>query len=113
MSSYGVIWRNEEGMPLAGSLEFTQRGLWLHGGHHESEEHVHIPYGAILGLERDPQTRIGRYCAITIFSRNAGELLVASVGGIGILTEIVGGCNRPSPGRRHRLGVGRSRRTWA
>jgi hypothetical protein len=90
MSSYGVIWRNEEGMPLAGSLELTQRGLWLHGGHHESEEHVHIPYGEILGLERDPQTRIGRYCAITIFSRTAGELLVASVGGIGILTEIVG-----------------------
>jgi hypothetical protein len=33
-------------------------------------------------------TRIGRCCAITIFSRNAGELLVASVGGVGILTEI-------------------------
>lgn len=90
MSSYGVVWRNEEGAPLAGSLELTPKGLWLHGGYCGSEEHVHIPYGEILGFERNPQTHIGRCRAITIFSRDAGELLVASVGGIGILTEIAG-----------------------
>lgn len=88
MSSYGVVWRNEEGIPLAGSLELTQRGLWLHGGHHRCEEHLHIPYREILGFERDPQTHIGRCRALRIFSRSAGELLIASVGGIGVLTEI-------------------------
>jgi hypothetical protein len=88
MASYAVVWQRGDRLPLAGRLELTPEGLWLRGGSRGSEECVQIPSGEILGLERDSVTRIGRCRAITIFSRNAGELLVASVAGVGILTEI-------------------------
>jgi hypothetical protein len=88
MASYAVVWQRGDRLPLAGRLELTQEGLRLQGGSRGSEERVEIPSGEILGLERDSETRIGRCRAITIVSRNAGELLVASVGGVGILSEI-------------------------
>jgi hypothetical protein len=72
----------------SGRLELTSNGLWLHGGSRENEERIGIPYGEIVGLERDTKAHIGPCRAITVVSRNAGELLISSVGGVGILTEI-------------------------
>ena len=79
MASYAVVWRNDEELPLSDRLELTEKALSLHGGSKRSDMRLVIPYGEILGLERDPNLRVGRCCAITIFSRNAGELLIASV----------------------------------
>lgn len=81
-------------MPLSGRLELTEKGLCLHGGCRGSEQRVQIPYGEIVGLERDSQMRIGPCRAITIFSPSAGEVLVASVWGIGILSEIFAALHR-------------------
>jgi hypothetical protein len=83
-----VVWRNDEDLPLPGRLELTGNALCLDGGDRGSVQRLVIPYGEILGLERDSEMRIGRYRAITIFSRNAGELLIASVGGVGLMSEI-------------------------
>ena len=88
MSSYAAVWQSRNGLPHSGRLELTHSGLWLHGGSRESEERVGIPYGEILGVERDANTHIGPCRAITVLSRNAGELLIASVGGVGVLTDI-------------------------
>lgn len=89
MSSYAVVWRKGiEEPPLAGELELGEGALRLSGGVCQNETQFLLPYGEILGLEHDPETRIGRCRAITIFSRNSGELLIATVGGIGLLTEI-------------------------
>lgn len=88
MPSYAVVWQEEDGLPFAGQLELTSRGLWLHGGSRGSEQHVEIPFGQVLGVERDSERRIGRCPAITIFGRNTGELLIASVAGVGVLSEI-------------------------
>ena len=88
MSSYAVVWRKGEELPLSGRLELTESALSLHGGDRGNEKELVIPFGEILGLERDFGMRIGRCRAITIFSRNAGELLIASVGGVGFLSEI-------------------------
>jgi hypothetical protein len=86
VSSYAVVWRSDEGSPHAGRLELTEKALSLHG----RDRRLVIPYAQVLGLERGSQTRIGRSRAIRIFtdSRNAGELLVATVGGVGLLSEI-------------------------
>lgn len=86
MSGYAVVWRNDEELPHAGRLELTEKALSLHG----RDRPLVIPYAEILGLERGSQTRIGRARAIMIFTkrRNAGELLVATVGGVGLLSEI-------------------------
>jgi len=66
----------------------------LHGGGRGAEERVQIRYGEILGLERDSKMRIGPCRAITIFSSNEGQLLIASVCGVGILTEIFAALHR-------------------
>ena len=89
MSSYAVVWRaGDEEPPLVGELVLTADAVRLSGGDRVDETRLVLPYGEILGLERDSEMRIGRCRAITIFSRNAGELLVASVGGVGFLSEI-------------------------
>jgi hypothetical protein len=88
ISGYAVVWRRDEGLPLPGQLEMTKKELVLRGGTREREEGVRIPYHEILGLERDSETRSGRCRAITVFSRSSGDLLIASIGGVGILSEI-------------------------
>jgi hypothetical protein len=87
-SSYPVVWQTGEELPLAGRLELTEEALRLYGGDRGNETRLVIPYGDLLGLERDPVRRLGRCRAITIFSRSTGELLVASVGGVGLLSEV-------------------------
>ena len=88
MSSYPVVWRSGDELPISGRLELTANALCLDGGDRGHEARLVIPYDQLLGLERDSLMRIGRCRAILIFSRNAGELLVASVGGVGLLSEI-------------------------
>lgn len=87
MSSYAVFWRNS-GVAFHGRLEFDPHGLWLHGGERGHELRVEVPYDEIVGVERDPQSRIGPCQAIRIRTRAAGNLLIASAGSLGILGEI-------------------------
>lgn len=88
MSSYPVVWRNGGDLPLPGRLELRANGFCLEGGNGTTAERLVIRYDDVLGLERDSQARIGRCRAITVFSRNTPDLLIASVGGVGLLTEI-------------------------
>ncbi len=90
MSSYPVVWRHgEDGPLLSGRLELTENALRLRGGgDRRHEKRLAIPYSEILGVERGPEMRIGRCRAITIVRHNTAELLVASIGGIGLLNEI-------------------------
>lgn len=87
MSSYAVFWRSG-GIAFHGSLEFDPHGLWLQGGEQGHELRVEVPYDEIVTVKRDPDDRIGPCPAIRVQSRAAGSLLIASVGGVEILSEI-------------------------
>jgi hypothetical protein len=87
MASYPVFWRNS-GLAFHGRLEFDPHGLWLNGGEPGHELRVEVPYDEIVGLERNSQTMIGPCQAIRIQTRAAGNLLIASAGGVGSLGDI-------------------------
>jgi hypothetical protein len=87
MSSYAVFWRNG-GIAFHGRLEFDPYGLWLHGGERGHEIRVEVPYDEIVSAERTGD-RIGPCPAIRVHTRAAGTLLVASIGGFGVLSEIL------------------------
>ena len=87
MSSYAVFWRNG-GIAFHGRLEFDPHGLWLHGGERGHELRVEVRYDEIVSVERDSNDQIGPCEAIRIRTRAARDLLIASIGGIGILSEI-------------------------
>jgi hypothetical protein len=89
VSSYPVVWRNgEEPQLSAGRLELTERAFALYGVTAGNPVELVIPYTDLLGMERGPELRLGRSRAMTIFSRNTGDLLVATIGGVGLLSEI-------------------------
>ena len=87
MSSYPVFWRSG-GIAFHGRLELDPHGLWLRGGERGHELRVEVPYDEILSVKRDPEDRIGPCPAISVQSRAAGSLLIASVGGAELLDEI-------------------------
>jgi hypothetical protein len=89
MSSYAVLWQDQLGRTRAGRLEFDPHGLWLHGGDRNDETRLEIPYGEIVVAEREPRRRIGPCRALRLECRNAGPLLLASLGSGGILAEIL------------------------
>ncbi len=88
VSGYAVFWRTG-GIAFHGRLDFDSHGLWLHGGEREHELRIEVPYEEIVSVERDPRNRIGPCEAACVHTRAAGNLLIASAGGIGLLTEIV------------------------
>jgi hypothetical protein len=92
MSSYAVFWRSG-GIALYGRLEFDPHGLWLHGGERGYELRVEVPYNEIVSAERAGD-RIGPCPAIRIQTRAAGSLLIASIGGFGVLSEILARVHR-------------------
>jgi len=87
MSSYAVLWQGEDGRPRSGRLEFDRHGIWLHGGERGAECRLELRYEDILGVERGPCVRLGPCRAITILSR-MGDLVLASLSGAGVLSEI-------------------------
>jgi hypothetical protein len=87
MSSYPVFWRSG-GIAFHGRLELDPHGLWLQGGEPGHELRVEVPYEEIVMVNRDPEDRIGPCPAIRVRSRAAGCLLIASVGGTAMLSEI-------------------------
>jgi hypothetical protein len=87
MPSYAVFWRNG-GIAFHGRLEFDPHGFWLHGGERGHELRVEVPYDEIVRVERDRDDQIGPCQAIRIQTRAASDLLIASIGGVGILGEI-------------------------
>ena len=89
MSSYAVLWQKAGGEPHSGRLELDPHGLWLRGGRRDHEERIEIPYDEIVTAQRDPFASIGPNRAIRVDSRSAGPLLLASLGGAGILHEIL------------------------
>jgi hypothetical protein len=88
MSSYAVSWRNGGRIAFHGRLEFDPYGLWLHGGERGHEIRVEVPYDEIVSADRAGD-RIGPCPAIRVHTRAAGTLLIASIGGFGILSEIL------------------------
>jgi hypothetical protein len=97
MSSYAVFWRNG-GIAFHGRLELDPHGLWLHGGERGHEVRLEVPYDEIVSVERGAHDRIGPCPAIRIRSRAASNLLIASIGGVGMLGEILETL-RPNIGR--------------
>jgi hypothetical protein len=87
MSTYPVFWRNG-GIAFHGRLEFDPHGLWLSGGKRGHEIRVEVPYDEIVSADRAGD-RVGPCPAIRIHTRAAGTLLIASIGGFGILSEIL------------------------
>lgn len=94
MSSYAVCWQSS-GIVFYGRLEFERYGLWLYGGERGYELRVEVPYDEIVSAERAGD-RIGPCPAIRIETRAAGSLLIASMSGFGILSEILDTVHRNS-----------------
>lgn len=93
VSGYAVLWQSGKGRPRSGRLEFDPCGLFLHGGHRGHEVRIEIPYDEIESLERK-NDRIGPCRGIRLRTRSAGNLVIASFGGAGALTEIADTLNR-------------------
>ena len=89
MSSYAVVWKTENGAPMAGRLEFDPHGLWLHGGNDQQRVRLEIPFDELVSVDRDPLLRVGPCRAIKLTSRAAGSLLLATIVGAGTLAEIL------------------------
>lgn len=89
MSTYAVLWQSNHAPPQSGRLEFDRNRLYLHGGDRRHEVEVAIPYTDIVAAERDPQAHIGPCRAIRLKPRGTGPILLASLTGVGALTEIL------------------------
>ncbi len=87
VSSYAVCWRGD-GIAFYGRLECNAHGLELSGGERDHELRVEVPYDEVVRAERAGD-RIGPCPALRIDTRAAGTLLVASMGGLGVLGEIL------------------------
>jgi hypothetical protein len=86
MPSYAVLWKEEAHNEVhLGRAEFDAHGLALHG---DSRARLYILDGELDGIERDGQTRVGVCEALRVTTRNGINLLMASVSGIGMLTEL-------------------------
>ena len=88
MSSYAVLWRDDESRATAGRLELDSHGLWLHGGGRGAEVCLEVPYGDIESVEHDVRVRIGSCRGLRLVTRHAGTLVIATVAGTGMLGEI-------------------------
>jgi hypothetical protein len=98
MSSYAVLWKKENALAQAGRLELDPYGIWLHGGLRGQEVRVEIPYSEIEAVEHTRRDRIGPCRALCVHTRCNGEVMLATLGGPGVLGEILdflrAGCTR-------------------
>jgi hypothetical protein len=100
MSSYAVLWRGEHTAPMSGRLELDGSRLCLRGGDRSHEVEVEIPYADIVTADRDPAAGIGPCHAIRLQRRGTGPLLLASLGGVGALNEILNAILEALPAAR-------------
>lgn len=88
MTSYAVLWQGGDGPRMSGRLEFEPLGLRLRGAD-EQQAGVELRFDEIVSVERGPDVRIGPCRAIRLTSRTAGSFLVASIAGVGMLSDIL------------------------
>jgi hypothetical protein len=90
LTTYAVIWAHSgEERVRAGRIELRPDGFALHGRSQESEIREQVDADDIARVQRLPHTqRLGRLPALKIDRRVGPALLVATVAGIGALTEI-------------------------
>jgi hypothetical protein len=93
MTSYAVILQHEGEPPAAGRLEIGPHALWFHGSNRVGQERLELDHSEIVSAVRDRNIHIGPCRAIRIQSHTLGSFLLASMGGVGILREILESIN--------------------
>jgi hypothetical protein len=85
-STYAVIWSNGETEPTrVGKLELRDKFFALHGGAEQCEVRENVAYSEIEAVHRK---RLGSAPALKIDRTCGPPLLLASIGGLGLLHEI-------------------------
>lgn len=90
MASYPVVWTADGSRqkPVAGRLEVTDEGVVLHGGSRDDERRVEIPSHEILCARR-AQESLGPLRAIALEAASTGTILIATIAGVGLRSEIL------------------------
>jgi hypothetical protein len=85
-SSYAVMWSNGDTEPTrVGKLEVRDEYFALHGGTGQREVREHVAYPEVKAVHRK---RLGSAPALKINRSCGPPLLLASIGGVGLLHEI-------------------------
>jgi hypothetical protein len=92
MTSYAVIWRENDGPLFAGRLEVSEEQLRLDGtSRHGQSSRQTIPLGELgdVGVGRAPDDRLAGRASIKLERRHGGRLRLGSLDGRGALVELV------------------------
>jgi hypothetical protein len=85
---YAVVWRTGDGPTSSGRLELGDDGLVLHGsGEHDG---LRIPFDELSSAEigRGAQERINGDRSLVLERQSCERVLVAALGGVGLLGEL-------------------------
>jgi hypothetical protein len=85
---YAVVWRTGDGPTCSGRLELREEGLILSGA--AATEGLRIPLAELSSVEigRAPDDRINGEKSLVLQRRSRERVLVAALGGIGLLSEL-------------------------
>jgi hypothetical protein len=85
MESFAVLWSESDHPPHAGRLELGAAELRFDGRRTQS-----VPYAAIESVHvgRDREARIAGRPSLVLALAAGGPLRIASVGGVGVLSEL-------------------------
>ena len=84
---YAVVWRNGEGPTSSGRLELGADDLVLHGS---GQDGLRIPFDQLSSVEigRAPAERINGDKSLVLERQSCERVLVAALGGVGLLGEL-------------------------
>ncbi|MFL5910473.1 MAG: hypothetical protein ACJ768_07920 [Gaiellaceae bacterium] len=85
MESFAVLWSESDHPPRAGKLELGAAGLRFDGRQAQSVRYADIES---VHVGRDTRARIAGRPALVLALAAGGPVRIASVGGVGVLSEL-------------------------
>ena len=85
---YAVVWRTDDGPTCSGKLELGDEEVVLNGA--QAPDGLHIPLADLSSVEigRAPGERVNGEKSLVLERRSCERVLVAALGGVGLLGEL-------------------------